>query len=316
MALRPYEKLSKVTSFADTTVSSQIENNLAAFLDWGFINIGAYSNVPTGANFPYGNRDGSQLRLGYDKNYASGRVWEGLRKNWIYESGYDHTPAALTVSGVYVNGTFYNTGTTGAFSHTIDYPNGRVIFNNAISTGSVVKAPHSFKTVQFVTSDHPTWLQLQTRSLRGDDTHFDQYASGVYSVFSQTRVQLPLVVVQVTSDKYYKPFQVGDGAQKCYVRTNFHIFAENESIKRKICDIISNQNEKTIKLFDDNVMSATDYPLTVSGTLRSGARSYPALVSDFYWHRDLIFHSANSKDLVAQPGFYQAIVNMEVEVLV
>lgn len=316
MALRPYEKLSKTTNYFHSTVSDQIESNLESFFDWGFINIGGFGNVTTGTTRPYGSRDASQLRLSYDRNYASGRVWEADRKNWIYQSGYDYTPSAINISGVFVDGTFYPSGTTGTYSHTIDYPNGRVIFNSAIPTGSTVKLNYSYKQVQFITTKSNAWLQLQTRTLRGDDSHLDQYASGVYSIFSQSRVQLPLVVVQVTSDRRYEGFQLGDGTQKTYLRTNFHIFAETEQDKKKLVDIIANQNEKTIRLYDQNLMSAADYPLTVSGTLRSGARSYPALVSDFYYHRDLIFHNSSSRDLAASPGFYQAIVSMEVETLV
>ena len=80
----------------------------------------------------------------------------GFWKNWVWQVGLrlQMADAPLVsnmynsgISGVYVDDTFYSSSTTGTYSHKIDYFNGRVIFDNAIPSGSKVQAEHGYKYI-------------------------------------------------------------------------------------------------------------------------------------------------------------------------
>ena len=60
------------------------------------------------------------------------------------------------ISGVYVDGAFKPSTITGTYAHHVDYFDGRVVFDTAIPTGSVVQAEFSYKwiNVLFANNDN------------------------------------------------------------------------------------------------------------------------------------------------------------------
>ena len=130
-------------SVKDATLNNEIQDNLIEFFDWALLKKGNYFNVSVGETSPDGY-DYSQLRLSSNENYTTGTCWEGVRSNWVWQSGVSYSPTPLVgtnnakpgVSGVYVDDTFYPTTTTGAYAHHVDYFNGRVVFDSPIPTGS------------------------------------------------------------------------------------------------------------------------------------------------------------------------------------
>ena len=159
-------QLKGFSSVFDSTLNNDIQDGLVEYFDWALLEKGNYFNVTLGETSQNGE-DASKLRLSSDDNYTEGQVWEGSRKNWVWQSGVSYSPAPITgtdntnpgVSGVYVDDTFHPITSAGTYAHHIDYFNGRVIFDSAIPTGSKVQVEHSYKWINTVYANNVPWLR-------------------------------------------------------------------------------------------------------------------------------------------------------------
>ena len=138
-----YAKFKGVSNIGETQLLTEIENNLKQYVDWSMLCIGGWTDVIIQTPDVDDGYGGSQetLRWVEDPSYNNGQVWQGFRKDWVYESGINfevdgtgYDPINIQDSGVSINGTFQTTG------YYINYPLGQVIFDNAIVTGSEVKS--------------------------------------------------------------------------------------------------------------------------------------------------------------------------------
>ena len=144
-----FEPLKGISGVFDSTLNNDIQDGLVEYFDWALLTKGNYFNVAANETSPNGE-DMSRLRLSTNDSYTAGQVWEGFRKNWVWQSGISvngfSAPLVGTnnqypgISGVYVDGAFHPTSGAGAYAHHVDYFNGRVIFDSAIPTGSVAIA--------------------------------------------------------------------------------------------------------------------------------------------------------------------------------
>lgn len=306
---QPYKHLKGITEIGNYTYSEQLEKNLVEYLNWGLLNIGSFWNVEIGQSGHYGG-DLSRLRPVQDPRYANGKIWEGSRQNWIWESGLDYGTQPNVVSGIYVDSVFYPTATTtGTYAHRIHYPFGQVIFNNPISTGSIVQCKHSFKYIGVYDSDANWFREIMYNSFRVDNPSF-LTGSGMWSVLAQNRVQLPAIVVKITSDRTFKGAELG-GAMNMHLGTEFHIFAETPSDEKKLTDILCGLTEKSIHAINFNYIRTNNlYPLLPNGSLASGAKTYSNLIDsgDARW-QDIIFDKFTGQDIDSMIPTHRAIVH-------
>ena len=272
-----------VYNLGDSLLSDQLESNLFSFLSWATLGIGGFSNVTIGASGAYGGQP-SLLRPVEDPNYVSGQVWEGFRKDWVWETGVNYPYQPIRVSGVYVNGTFQPVSGVGPYAHTVNYPNGQIVFNNPISPSSTVRAEFSYRTVQYYTADTPWWQELQTNSLRNDDPQFLQQGSGAWSTDAQNRVQLPAVVIEAVPNSSRRPLEIGDLAAIVRQEVRFHILSEDRPNMKALHDILTFQWQKRLNSFDKNQILANDkYPLDMNGFVTPSGLMYPQMTSQFPW---------------------------------
>lgn len=266
--------LNGLESITDFTYMEMLEKNLNTFFDWGLINANGFMNVNIPASGTYGG-DFSRLRPVDDERFNDGTVWEAARMNWVWETGLASSiPPISPISGLFINNTFYPvSGNT----YYIDYPNGKVVFNNSIALNSVVKIEHSSKFVNVTSTQNIPWLRLaQNDSFRIDDTDFLS-GSGLWSNYGETRIQLPTIAIEVLTGKK-QGFQIG-GGQYTRNRVNFFVIGEDKATVDRLANIIDNQREKTIYLYDSNKMASDGkFPLNQFGTPNSGFLTYPALV--------------------------------------
>lgn len=280
-----HTSLKSVSNISDILLSKSLELNLSAHFQWGLLGIGGFFNINVPTSGAYGG-DQSRLRLvTEDSNYTSGRVWEGFRSDWVWETGVEYPYQPIHVSGVWVNSVFYPTvSTTGAYAHHVEYPAGRVVFNSAIATNSTVQASYSFRYVHFTHGSVPWWRQVQTRSLRNDDAHFLTQGSGAWSLLSQNRIQLPAVIVDAAPNCRTSAvgYELGSMVAIRSQDVMFHILAEEPDTAKNLHDLIISQNEKSIFLFDVNQVYASGaLPLDSNGTPVSGVmKMYPDLVKE------------------------------------
>ena len=165
-------KLSKITHVGDSTISLLTQDNIIEFFDWGILNAGGFFNIEIPTSGLYAGEK-HKLRLVDDPRYTKGQVWEGFRSNWVWQSGLSTIeqpntiikikPDASTypnlsnypgVSGIFLDDGnfdgFLPASGVGGYKYHIDYPNGRVVFDSAISTGATDTAEFSHKWVDVV----------------------------------------------------------------------------------------------------------------------------------------------------------------------
>jgi hypothetical protein len=270
----------------EASYSNEIKDALVEYFDWGLLEKGNYFNVTRGELAPNG-QDYSRLKLGDDPNYPSGCVWEGFRKNWIWQSGItgvaghanpivgtDNTHPGI--SGVYINGAYKPITSTGTYAHFIDYYNGRVVFSNPLPTGSLVQAEFSYKWINVLYANDVPWLrQIQLNSNEPANNN-------VVTMNPLMRVQLPAIAVEVVPRRTFRGYQLG-GGQYVYTDVLFHVFAEDVETRNKLVDIVSFQNDKQVFTFDSNriALSGT-FPIDYRGVPVSGAMRYPDVISGYF----------------------------------
>jgi hypothetical protein len=206
----PHTKLANLRNAQDSTLSNTLLDNFVAMYDWGLLDRGQFYNINIPESGIYGG-DRHKLRTAQDPNYTDGQVWEGYRQNWVWESGISATDEQpITISGVFVDDTFYATGNVTKPFY-IDHPNGRVVFDTALTTTSAVQLEYSHKWVQVIPAQGVPWFrQIQQGSFRNEEG-FQVSNSGNWVQLGQTRVQLPAIAVEVVPAKSLQPYQLGGG---------------------------------------------------------------------------------------------------------
>ncbi len=280
MACEPYTKFNKVSHIGNTLLSSEIENNMKWFLDWAFLGIGGWSNVTMPTSGAFGGTFDT-LRLVNDPSYSNGQVWEGARKDWVWETGssYEgHDP--IQISGVYVNGVLKGTGDA-TYGHHYNYPLGRVVFDNPISTSDTVKVEYSYRNVQvYVADEAPWWDELQYNSLRVDDAYYSSTGSGSWGILANHRVQMPAIVLETVPRRRFKPYQLGDTSQFVQQDIVFHIVGENRWWRNQLVDILSYQIDSQVWLFKtDTLIESGAYPLDYRGMKVASPLNYNNVVN-------------------------------------
>lgn len=262
-----------ISNIGDTTHGKTMRNSVAAYIDWAFLEAGAYFNVNVGASGAYGG-DRSQLRLTKDPRYTAGRVWEGYRQNWIHESGIPRTNEPIQISGIYVNNSFLpiNSG------YSIDYTNGRVIFDTPVSSTGVVKVAYSHKWIDVSTDDENLNQRVQNNSFRVDDPNFFNH-SGIRAMIAENKIQLPAIIVESPVTREYEGYQLG-GHQWCRPDIVLHVFAEDKDTSLKIANILSNQKDGVLYAIDTNRLATNGQnPLLANGTKNPSGVYYPQIIA-------------------------------------
>lgn len=279
MALNDHLKLKGVTHFNKDHINKQLKYGVKEFLNWGFLGIGSFINVNLPHSGVYGGSK-SQLRLASDKNYTDGQVWEGFKSDWVWETGIAFSVQPISISGVYVNGSFKPGTGIGTYAHKIDYPNGRVIFSSAIPTNSVVKAEFSYKNIRFVDYKKEFIKELMFQSSRVNRSDFSNAASGNWSQHPSMRASMPMVGIEVVDRLSSVPYELGSSRKIRRQDVIFYVLSENEDDKDQIVDILEGQDDKTFWIPNKNSIKVNnDFPLKYDGSLNSNPKTFPQMVA-------------------------------------
>jgi len=276
MAIEDHTKFKGITQIGKDLVTQNLLYGVIDFYQWAMLQIGGFQNMtikPPVSGVYGGFRP--TLRPVIDPYYTDGQVWEGIRSDWVWETGIpidfvDQQP--IRVSGVFVNSTtfktvspFKNKSISGSDGF-VDYIRGRIVLDTAIATNSTVTCEHSYRMVSFVTSQTP-WIQdLQEDSYRIDLPDASVSASGAWSQMPEARRSMPFVAIEASPKKSFRPYQLG-GGQWIDQDVYFHVFAESAWERDQILDTISYQNNKTIYLTDQTrIRGAKNYPINIDYT--------------------------------------------------
>lgn len=343
------EKFSGITNIGEHLLMSQIENNMKSFLDWGFLNIGAFINVEKPNQNIYGNPL-AILKPTKDPNFTDGQVWQTMRKDWIWEDDiiytkcmepvtlptlptpcpsnyYEPTPcpedyiqsiSPVLIDGIYVNDTFYPLNTTSAYSYKVDYINSRIIFDTAISLSAKVEMEYAYRWVQVYNYDSAKWwrqLQYQTDA---NSEHFNQLSKGDFSILSTNRVQLPAIIIETVSRGLSKPWRLGDKSLIVKQELMLHIVSETMADRNKIIDILRLQQDKFINMYDTNlVVKYHAQPFLINGTLNPNRLQYNELLTcgTFKWIKGRLIDIFAADVESFSPFFSESNVKITVEII-
>jgi len=307
-----------VASSNESLLSGQLEANLKLFFDWALLGVGAYANITLPAS-PTGTAGAHRLRLSDDPNYTQGRVWEAFRKDWVWETGVQRTPAPINISGVWTNGTFRSLSSTGTYAHIIDHPNGRIIFTSAIPTGTHVSCEYSYRKYQVYAGD-PDWFREVQLEADWNNSQFLQIGSGAWSAMADARVQTPAVVIRPLAGVINHPLELGNLVHQRQQPVSFHVLGDNSQDVCWMHDVLVGQKEKTIRLFDLNeVIRDDEWPLNGAGSRKTDAMMYPDLVAEdnyggYFYNKCYIKNTISQEKLNRPPLRHTNILwNCEVD---
>lgn len=338
MSTNDYKRLNtNVNHIGETLLMSQIETNMKTYLDWGLLEIGGFTNISISPSLAsstqilssntnlltstfgqlgaYGGTF-NKLRLVDDPSYNLGQVWEGARKDWVWETGltYDHQP--INISGVYIDGSFYGTGDV-TYSHHYNYPLGRIIFDSAIPTNSNVELNYSYRSVQtYIADQAPWWDEIQYDSYRVDDPTLDSVGSGNWQILANHRVQLPAVIIEAVPRRSFRPYEMGNVSNYVYQDILFHVMAESRWFRNQLLDIISFEKDRTIWLYDNNLVAdVTGYPLDYRG-MRVGSNMYPDLVDNYRFKKARFYNMTVAEMQSPTSRLHRGVVRATLEIVV
>ena len=132
------------------------------FLDAELLRDGNYDVITSGTQF-YDGQDLSALVPDLTEDvlaeggYLPGQVWQSLFTNWVYQNPPALNPSvvlrdwpmAFRASGVYIDGAF-RLENDPVYPHSIDYLNGRVIFDAALPLSTSVHGDYTYKHVKIL----------------------------------------------------------------------------------------------------------------------------------------------------------------------
>ncbi|TXT66132.1 MAG: hypothetical protein BAJALOKI3v1_50132 [Promethearchaeota archaeon] len=280
--------LKGTNEFYDYDLNDMLAYNIKTWLEYGLLEDGAYTNI----TFDSPVSGYTYLQKTFDPRYGGdGRVYEGLGASWVWESGITTKSTIdnpISISGIYIDSVFYPTSTTGTNAFNIDYANGRVIFDNTV-TGTV-QCEYTLRDIEIYLADSPQWKTITDRYFERYNTIGTSQPSGLADTLKEDRVWLPSVYVEVR-DRTNEGLQLGGGEyNNCQLF--YHIFSDRPFAANKLSDILNNQFQKRLKLFNTNTIP---FPLNYNGTLSSGALTYPDLSDrngNYFWTYAYIENSA------------------------
>jgi hypothetical protein len=308
-----------VEKFGSTLILNELENNYKSFLDWGFLNIGAFTNV----TIPTQNISTFDLHIlkpTEDNNQTSKTVWQSARKDWVYESGINYSGVnPILFSGVYVNSIFYP-GPTGnnSLGYRINYPEGKIIFNKPVATSNIVQAQYSYKNVQiYKMEEFPYWKQIQYNSLE-NKAGLSLSDKGDFAISSEHRVQLPAVIIEPIAKSDSRPFRLGDKSLIIQQDLLLHVLSDQSRDKNNIIDIIRIQEDREIWLYNTNqVIKSGIYSLNFNGSKNINGQNYYSIVNNdnYRWLKCRITDVTISDINFTNIRMYGAVIRVSNEII-
>ena len=267
-----------------------VKSNLDLWLNNLFLKDGFFTDVSTGETDVYG-RDISEMISVNDPSYADGRVWQSAFKEWVHESGIMPTEPAVTAplvaSGVTVDGVFYPKdpaapGFNPAFSHALDYRNGRVIFDTPVALVSAVQGEFSYKEI---TVDLAATFENEQKEFFFETTYKDNpFQTGVLTFPEENSRTLPMVMIDVTQMSY-DAYELGNASNRLDLQGSFIVWARDDYMRDQIEDLVGSQEHVVALGIDFNT---APYPLDYRNDKNPLFSSYDTLAnlgSPHFWRR-------------------------------
>lgn len=304
-----------VNNIGDDFLLNILESNFKMYFDWAFLKIGSWIDINLNEQTIYGTQSHSTLLPVYDPAYSDGQVWQGIKKDWVWEQNvnYKTNNNPFVINSVRVNNQIVAKNS----NFTVNYPLGRIIFNNPINISSVVEASYSYRFVQvYRSSDSPWFNIIQYGSYNTANEDIKQTDNGEWSIGANHRIQLPTIIIESLPRSRSMPYELGSDSLVLEQDIGFYILAENKNDRNKLLDIIRLQQDSVIYLFDTNKLSQDDkYPLNYNGDLNSNALMYPDIVDQYKWRKCWIKNINLFEIDSPNPNFHKGMARATLEII-
>lgn len=297
-----------VKNYTDYLLLNTLEVNLKYFLDNSFLKIGAWTDISVDQPQIF-NSSLSDLVVVNDPSYQSGQVWQGNRKGWVWENDVSFNgEQPVQINGVIVNNNLINTNVN------FDYINGRVIFDNPISSSSSVKISHSYRNVQtYRASDAPWWQLLQSDSFEPNDLVFN---NNNWSIGPHHRIQMPCIIIDSVARSQNMPFELGNKSLIIEQDVIFNILSQTKNERNQLLDILRVQQDNTIWLYDVNKAAKNNkLPIDHNGYKNLAGLSYKDLVNTYRWGKIFFKNISLSEVQSLNINLFEGIVRVTFEII-
>lgn len=305
-----------VNNISEDLLLNVLEANLKMYLDWSFLNIGGWFDVNIPNNDIYGGNQSHILLPVDDPSYESGRVWQGIRKDWVWETGINfQSTSPINIDQIIINDFLVAPKSNGTYI--INYPLGRIILNEPLSQTSKVTASYSYRFVQVHRSSESPWFNIvQYSSFNNSNPDIQKISDGEWSIGGHHRVQLPAIIVEAFPRSRSRPYEIGNRVLWLEQDIGFYVLAETKNDRNKLLDIIRLQQDSTLTLFDTNLVSQNDaFPLDYNGDIKNGALMYPDLVDQYTWKKCFLKNISLFEIDSVSPYFHQGMARATAEVI-
>jgi len=293
--------------FGGYELTDQLLYNCKWFLDAGLVKNGAYNTYEYDSESWYSDEE-SRLHLVQDERYEQGKVWEGVGREWVWESGISMGSGVadpFRVSGVYINDSFYPTSEIGINRHHVDYLNGRIIFDEPKSEDDDIRAEYTRRSVYVGFADSNEFRIIMRHAV-------EEFLTDVMPSSTTVRehqVWFPSVFVEIGKGEQ-RGLQLGGGQIKTRYIT-FHIFADNPHDRNLLMDWIDYQSRSTFWMAD---LNAITFPFDEYGDIVNGVTNWAAMTTDHPWKKLRTTNSVSSTINSLNSEIFRARVTWTVEI--
>ena len=291
--------------FGGYEVTDQLIQNIKWWFDWGMLHGYAYGTCQLG-EVGYGGASGAcLLQSVQDERFDDGQVWEGLGREWVWESGVNVSGVApFQVSGVYVDGVFHPKTEAGVYSHHIDYRHGRVIFDYPQSVSAEVASEYTWRQVYVGSADSDVFHNLMLNAV-------ENFVAGMASgtPLRENQAYLPAIFIEDRRSSG-RGLQLGGGQ----IRTHellFYVFADNPKDRNLLLNWLEYQTRTALVIAD---LNQTPSPFDEWGDIGSGAMIWPQMAATYPWKKIRFSWGSTTKLDSLNPDLFRGRVDIAAEI--
>jgi hypothetical protein len=262
-----------------------MKHSYREFIDQELLRDGCYDVITSGTQF-YDGADMSVMVPDTDAEvlaegaYLPGQIWQSLFRNWMYQQAptlnpsvvLQHWPTAFRASGVFIEGAF-RLEDDAVYPHSIDYINGRVIFDSPLPLETTIHSEFTYKTVQIL-SLREFNNQLRNGVLE-QQYKTNPFTAGqlVYPSGMSKITPLPIIFIE-NMGRTYGNYQLGDRSLIARDELTCEIWALDESTRDNLIDLVSFQHRKSFPIINYNIA-----PFPLSGLKNELSPDYVPYIS-------------------------------------
>lgn len=302
-----------INSIGQRDIISSLEDNIKSFLDYSFLEIGGFVNITSPATISSQPAPYKLHPVSGDPSVTFPKTWATQRKDWIFEDGVSHNgDSPIAISGININGTFLPAPSgSGNYGYYMDYPNGRITFNNNVSVLSQISMNYSYRLIQvYKASGYGLWREIVNHNYNLNNLNNN-------SLYVHNSIQLPAIFIETIARSASTPHELGTTKNILQQDVLLHIFSHNIVYRNNLIDILIRQKDNSFLSYDINKLAKNNKQfMNFRGEPNPNRLNYASLSL----YRDLILNtcyiknSTNTEMQSFSDKLHHAIVRWTIEI--